>query len=443
MMKHVLSLLLLLFAFKNIPAFCDPMDDFVSRYLEKKKIPGVAIVVIQNGNIAKSKGYGFANVEHQVPVKPETIFQSGSVGKQFTATAVMMLVEEGKLQLTDPISKYLKVPDTWKGITIHHLLSHTAGLGDYPESFSLQKDYTEDEIWTMITAQPLTFQPGENWAYSNLGYVTLGILIGKITGKFYGDFLQERVFKPAGMNTTRVINESDIIPNRAAGYELKDGKLKNQKWVSPSLNTTADGSLYFSINDLAKWDAALNSELLIKRSSLELMWTPVKLKDGNPKFYGYGWGIEKTRDGKRVVEHGGAWQGFTSHIVRYFEPKLTVATLCNLQGCDAGYIAHRTAGFYHKELGPPEYTRVSVAEEILRSYEGEYRLEERLTLKMTAAKDRLTTVFQGTTLELIPYSENQFFIEDSEWTFEFVKDDAGKVSTMIVRLPTELKFRRL
>src|SRR5678815_2025999 len=191
-----------------------------------------------------------ANLEHQVRVTPKTVFQSGSVGKQFTAMAVMMLVEEGKLSLGDPLSKFLKVPQDWSKITILHLLSHTSGLGDYPEDFSLQKNYTEEDLLKMVTAQKLDFEPGAKWAYSNLGYLTLGLVIHKVTGKFYGDFLQKRIFEKLGMNSTRIINEADIIPNRTAGYRLEKGELKNQEWVSPSLNTTADGSLYLTIEDM-------------------------------------------------------------------------------------------------------------------------------------------------------------------------------------------------
>ena len=160
----------------------DDVDDFVQQQMAKKHTPGLALLVVKDGQTVKSKGYGMANLEHQVPVKPETIFQSGSVGKQFTATGVMMLVEEGKLALEDPVGKYLTVPETWKGITIRHLLTHTSGLGDYPEDLDFRKDYTEDELLQMVTKQALLFQPGEQWRYSNLGYVTLGVLIHKITG---------------------------------------------------------------------------------------------------------------------------------------------------------------------------------------------------------------------------------------------------------------------
>ena len=438
----IFSMLFYLLAY-TVVVTATPVDEFVEAYRKKNDIPGVALLVIQDGAVRTSQGYGLANIEHEVPVQPKTIFQSGSIGKQFTATAVMMLVEENKLQLSDPISSYLKVPDSWNGITIRHMLTHTSGLGDYPESFSLQKDYTEEELLAMITAQPLSFSPGQKWSYSNLAYVTLGILIHKISGKFYGDFLKERIFEPAGMKTARIISESDIIPNRAAGYTMVDGQLKNQKWVSPTLNTTADGSLYFSIEDLAKWDAALNAEMLLKKSSLQEMWTPVKLNDGKIEPYGFGWSITKTKSGSRLIEHGGAWQGFTSHIARYPDDKLTVATLCNLSGCDSTYIAHRVAGIFKRDVGPVEYKAISMPASLLKSYEGEYRLEDRLTLKVTATEQGLLTELMGDRMQLIPYAENQFFVEDSERTFEFVKDQNGKIKKMILRLPLELTFEKL
>jgi CubicO group peptidase (beta-lactamase class C family) len=220
-------------------------------------------MVRRNGKVVLLRGYGIANLEHGVRVTPQTVFQSGSIGKQFTAMAIMMLIEEQKLALDDPISKYLDVPENWSAIRVRHLLTHTSGLGDYPESFSLQRDYTEDQLLKMATEQPLAFAPGEKWSYSNLGYVTLGILIHKVNTEFWGDLLQQHVFAPLGMKHTRVISESDIIPNRAAGYMLKNGTLKNQEWVSPSVNNTADGSLYFTIEDLAKWAEALETRKLI------------------------------------------------------------------------------------------------------------------------------------------------------------------------------------
>jgi CubicO group peptidase (beta-lactamase class C family) len=329
------------------------VDAFVAAEMQKQRIPGLSLAVVKDGQIVIAKGYGFANVELQARVKPETVFQSGSVGKQFTATAVMMLVEEGKIGLDDPVRKYLtNAPESWKNITVRNLLTHTAGTTDYPDDFDFRRDYTEDALLARVEALPLAFQPGERWSYSNLGYLTLGVLIHKVTGKFYGDFLHERIFEPLGMTTARIISEADIVPNRAAGYRLVKGELKNQEWVAPTVNTTADGSLYLSVFDMAKWDAALYTEKLLKRSSLAEMWTPVTLKDGKTVPYGFGWDVEAVR-GHRIVEHGGAWQGFKSYIARYPDDRLTVVVFANLAEANPGKIAHGVAAIYNPELAPP------------------------------------------------------------------------------------------
>jgi CubicO group peptidase (beta-lactamase class C family) len=331
----------------------DAVDTYVQSEMQKRHIPGLALLVIRDGKIVKEQGYGLANVELEVPVKPETIFQSGSMGKQFTATAVMMLVEEGKVSLDDPLTKFFPdAPPAWKNVKVRHLLSHTGGFTDYPDKFDFRRDYTEDDLLKIVQAQALSFPPGSAWKYSNLGYLTLGILIHRVTGQFYGDFLHDRIFQPLGMGT-RIISEADIIPNRAAGYRLVKGQLKNQEWVSPTLNTTADGALYFNILDLAKWDAALYKEKLLKRSTLEQMWTPVKLNNGKPNsdHYGFGWLISDI-GGHRVIEHAGAWQGFTTNISRYVDDHLTIAVLTNLENGGPSSITHHIAGIYIPALMP-------------------------------------------------------------------------------------------
>ena len=334
----------------------DAVTHYVNAEMARQHIPGIALLVSRNGEPLRAQGFGFSNVELQVPVKPETLFQSGSMGKQFTATAVMMLVEEGKISLDDSITKYFPdAPSSWKPVTVRHLLSHTGGFTDYPDNFNFRKDYTEDELLKVVAGIPLAFPPGTKWSYSNLGYLTLGILIHRVTGKFYGAVLQERIFHPLGMQNTRIMSEADIIPNRAAGYRLVKGQLKNQEWVSPTLNTTADGSLYFSIQDLAKWDAALYTEKLLTRSNLEQMWTVVKLNNGQPNSgdYGFGWEIENVH-GHRVIGHGGAWQGFKTHISRYVDDKLTVVVLANLAEANPGKIAEGVAELYLKEQARTE-----------------------------------------------------------------------------------------
>ena len=195
------------------------VDSFVKASIRQHRIPGLALAVMRDGKIIKAQGYGLSNIELDVPVSPQTIFQSGSLGKQFTATGVMMLVEESKVGLDDKVTKYFPgAPDSWNTITVRNLLTHTSGIKDYTDkNFDYRRDYTEEDLLKILQTLPFDFVPGEKWSYSNSGYMLLGILIRKVTGKFYGDFLQERIFGPLGMTTTRVISEQDIVPNRAAG----------------------------------------------------------------------------------------------------------------------------------------------------------------------------------------------------------------------------------
>jgi CubicO group peptidase (beta-lactamase class C family) len=351
--KKLISLLI--FCLVAAYATADAIDDFVAAQMKQLKIPGLSLAIVQNGEVVKAKGYGYANIEFKAPATEETVYQSGSVGKQFTATAIMILRDEGKLSLQDHITKYFPdAPESWKDITIWNLLTHTSGLKDYTY-IDLHKDYTEKEMEKIAEKPPLDFPTNTKWEYSNTNYLLLGYIIEKVTGQFYGDFLKERIWGPLGMTTTRVISESDIIPNRSAGYELdKNGNLKNQDWVAPTLNTTADGALYFTVLDLAKWDAALYTEKLLKRSSLQEMWTGVPLSLGDyDGGYGYGWSMGYQR-GHLIIQHGGSWQGFRSYIARYVDDKLTVVVLLNQAEASPGAIAHEVAGLYNPTLLTPD-----------------------------------------------------------------------------------------
>ena len=308
------------------------VDAAVRAEMERQHIPGVAVGVVQRGTAIVSKGYGLANVEHQVAVTPDTIFQSGSLGKMFTATAVMLLVQDGKIALTDPIARFFPgAPATWSTITVRHLLTHTSGIPEYTDgAVDLRRDYTEEQLAEMAYRLKLDFTPGEKWNYSNTGYVLLGLIIHKASGTFYGDVLAERVFKPLGMNTTRVISETDIVPHRSAGYTLVKGELKHQEWVSPSLNTTADGALYFSVRDLIAWDAGVRARRILDAASWSAILSPVRLNDGKTSPYGFGWALG-TRGGQPLYHHGGSWQGFKSHYSRFERGDLSVIVLANLR----------------------------------------------------------------------------------------------------------------
>jgi len=368
---------LLLFAFVTLPCIAQQsrsaltpaqvtaIDRFVEKERVRQQIPGIEIGIYSRGKLLLAKGYGLANVELDVPVKAQTIMQSGSTGKQFVATAVMMLVEQHKLSLDDSVRKYFPAaPEWWQPIQIKNLLSHTSGLTEYESDasftdptnlFYVRNDMSEAELATKIETLPRENAPGDKWNYRNTNFVLLGIVVHQVTGQFYGDYLHDHIFAPLGMTSTRIISDRDIVKNRAAGYELVDGEWKNQQWVSPTLNSTADGTLYYNVLDLAKWDEALYTTRLVTQASLDRMWTVFPLNDGKPNLahYGFAWVID-TQNGHKRIEHGGAWQGFTTSIIRYPQDSLGVVVLTNL---DSGHarplpIAQVIAGLVEPTLLP-------------------------------------------------------------------------------------------
>lgn len=331
----------------------DVVDDYVQTQMGKQHIPGLALAVVTNGVVLKTAAYGLANVELGVPVRTDTVFQIQSVTKTFTATAVMMLVEEGKLGLDDMLSKHLEgLPKTWDGITVRHLLTHTSGIKDFinEPTVDLRKDLTPEDVVESLRKLPLNFPSGEKYVYSNTGYHLLGMIIRKITGKYWDDFLRERILQPLGMNDTRVISWTEIITNRASGYGWDEGRLRNGSFIAPTILGYAGGGLRSTVLDLAKWDAALTTEKLLKRSTLEQMWRPAKLNDGKDSSYGFGWGVATER-GHRLISHTGSHStGFKSALARFVDDKLTVIVLTNQRAAEQMAIAKGVAGFYIPDL---------------------------------------------------------------------------------------------
>ncbi|MDK6077874.1 serine hydrolase domain-containing protein [Massilia varians] len=331
----------------------DAIDDAIERMMRSRQVPGLALVVVKDGKIVRERGYGLANVEHGVPVTPDTVFQSASTGKTFTAALILLLEKDGKLKLDDPISRYLdNTPPAWAGITIRHLLTHTSGLGDPYTQIDLRKDYTDEELIALEASMPLLSAPGERFAYSNAGYHLLGFIARRVGGKFFGDQLEERIFAPLGMTSAGVISESDIVPGRAAGYERIDGRLQNQRWVAPSLNRTADGTIALSARDLARWSMALDGDAILDARAKQASWTPARLNDGGSGPYGLGWYVG-SRNGHRVVQHGGAWQGFKAALQRYPDERLTIVVLANSAAARQGKIADLVAAHYVPALATP------------------------------------------------------------------------------------------
>jgi CubicO group peptidase (beta-lactamase class C family) len=333
------------------------VDRYVRDEMRDQRIPGLSLAILRDGKAVYIKSYGVATLEQPVPVRPDTRFQIGSIGKQFTAAAVILLVRAHRLELDDPLAKYLpEIPPGWHGITLRHMLAHQSGIPQLTppdrDLLDLHHDYTDEEYVQLAASLPLDFEPGTDASYSDTAYVLLGIVIERVTGRFYGDLLGERIFQPLAMRRTRIISDSDIIQGRAAGYErTPSGALRNQAWVAPALNRTADGSLYSTVLDLARWDEALSSGRILTREELGRMWSIDPLRSGESPLlhYGYGWEINRLR-GHRVIEYDGNWQGFQAAMARYEDRRLTVMVLTNLALCRAQRIAHTVAGYFDEQV---------------------------------------------------------------------------------------------
>jgi CubicO group peptidase (beta-lactamase class C family) len=269
-----------------------------------------------------------------------------------------------------------EVPASWGKVTLRLMLNHQAGIPQYTtpqrQRLDLSHDYSDGELIYLAISQPLDFEPGTDVSYSDVGYVLLGFVINRVAGEFYGDFLQRRIFKPLGMNRTRIISDADIVPGRASGYELRDdGTVRNQTPVSPALNRTADGSLYSTVIDLMKWDRALDGDGVLPRGELERMWSVDAHRDGQAPLYHYGYGWENNHiEGHRVVEYDGNWQGFQAVMSRYPDERLTVILLTNLALCRTERLGHTVAGLVDPKLAPYPERIEDKTPALSRNFEG-------------------------------------------------------------------------
>jgi len=332
------------------------VDAVVAGLMQQRHVPGASIAVVRDGKLLLAKGYGHANVELEAPATADTVYQLASVTKQFTAAATLLLIDDGKLALEDKVTERLSgLPASWKDVTVRHLLTHTSGIPSYTSQRKFnetpRKDFTAEELIKVVAELPMDFQPGEKWSYNNTGYYLLGMLIEKVSGRSYGEFLDERIFKPLGMKDTRVNDLSAVIPRRAHGYTWR-GKLVNGEYVSPT-QPFAAGALVSTVKDMAKWDAALYTDHPLKASLREQSWTAEKLTGGAATTYGFGWGIDQV-NGHRLIQHGGGIPGFSTQISRFVDDRLTVIVLTNLDGGGAGVLARGVAGVYVPALAPEE-----------------------------------------------------------------------------------------
>ena len=346
------SLAAVLLAIQAVRA--DQVDNYLKLQMQEHRIPGLTLEVIRDGKAIKTAAYGLANVELNVPAKPETVFEIGSITKQFTAAGILMLAQEGKLSVDDKISKYLKdTPEAWANVTIRHLLTHTSGIKSYTglDGFQIWRHLTQEQFIKAIGKEPMEFQPGDSWKYCNTGFNLLGYIIENVSGKNYWEFMGERVFQPLGMQATTKRLYSLVIPNRASGYEQT-----NHVWMNRDTDLTevfSAGAIASTAGDLAKWSVALDGDRLLNAASKAQMWTPVKLNDGKTRKYGFGWNVD-TLEGHKNIGHGGSTSGFSASIQRFPDDHLAVIILSNTDEEIATTLAKKVATFFFAQPSAAE-----------------------------------------------------------------------------------------
>ncbi len=323
----------------------DQLDEYARHYMADAHIPAVVLGVFKGGSVVMSRAYGFSNLESRTRATRDNVFEIGSVSKQFTATVALMLMQEGKLRLDDPISMYVdKLPAPWRTVTIRQLLNHTSGVPDIENIFgydSYRNIYTTQQIIEVANSKPMDFKPGEGWSYSNTGYYLLGLCLERVTGKPYAQVMKERIFDPLGMTHTGESNPTQVISNRSSGYQVTDeGVLENRDAMQPSACKGA-GTLVSTLADMAKWDEAITKNRFLKPEVQQMMWTSTHIPKGDVG-YGFGWFISPWK-GHASVEHSGGTAGFSCDYRRFQDLGFSVMVFTNLYATSPGGIPIRAA----------------------------------------------------------------------------------------------------
>ncbi|SDJ06421.1 CubicO group peptidase, beta-lactamase class C family [Pedobacter sp. ok626] len=443
--------LILLLLVSTLLTFAQGDKDFSAQYDEllsaqfKPSETGAVALVAKNGEVIYKKAFGMANLELNVPMTTDMVFKIGSVTKQFTAVAILQLLEQGKLNLQDDITKYIPdYPTKGSKITIEHLLTHTSGIKSYTGMTDFGKmmpnNMTPLELIQIIKTQPVDFAPGTKFKYNNSGYFILGYIIEKITGMPYGKYIEDHVFKLADMSTSYYGDNDRIIKNRAAGYDPGPKGLGNAILLSMTLPYAA-GSLMSTVGDLYKWNQALFSYKIIKKESLDKALKPYVLSTGKATKYGYGLILDSLQ-GSPIILHGGGINGFLSYANYLPAEKVLVVVLSNstakspdeigkkISAIAIGKpIADKAEKFENKK--PP--VEINVPDATLLTYVGEYQLAPGFSLVITKDGSRLFAQATGQGKnEIFAESDNMFYLKVVTAKVEFTKDDKGKISKLFL-----------
>lgn len=395
--------------------------------------PGATVIVVKDGKTLLRRAYGAADIDAKVPLTPGTVLRLGSITKQFTAVAILMLADAGKLAINDPITRFFPdYPTQGKVITVEQLLTHTSGIASYtgkPDyGVNMAKDFTVAQMIDGFKNDPLEFEPGTKFAYNNSGYFLLGAIIEKVSGMTYASFLEQRIFTPLGMKDTAFEGFERSQAPRAAGYSAREKGFGPTEALSMT-QPYAAGSLVSTVDDLARWDAAIASGKLLKPASWKRAFTPYTLSPGKSTGYGYGWGVG-TLQGAPVVDHGGGINGFRTFALRLPEQKVFVAVLSNADSGNANpeVLAKKAAAL---AIGKPfsEHKAIALDAKTLEAYAGVYQTDDEDKRSFTVRDGQLFMQRgSGRQVPLKAFSQSGFFIPNSLVQFAFEPGASGKAA---------------
>lgn len=408
----------------------------------KANEPGAAALVAKNGKIIYQEGFGMANVELDIPMKADHVFRIGSITKQFTAIAILQLMEQGKLSLQDEITKFIPdYPTRGNRITIEHLLTHTSGIPDFSNMRDTtqmgKKDFTPKQMIDYFKNEPIRFAPGTKYEYSNSGYFLLGYIIEQITGMSYAQYIEENFFKPLGMNASLYASDTRIVKNRADGYSKTKGRYENTAYLSMTIPYAA-GSIQSTVEDLFKWQQGLLSGKLVKKETLDKAWSRYQLSDGSRSSYGYGWRQGFIQESPSLW-HGGLINGFMTMAMYLPEENVFVAVFSN---CDANSPVDVTAKMAALAIGKPyEYKAITADSSVLKKYEGVYENGKGQQRIVNVSGNRLLIQLnRSPKSEIKAYQKDQFFfVNEPMVSIDFIRNNKGEVEKLVTKSRTAIE----
>ncbi len=400
--------------------------------------PGATALIAKDGKVIYRKAFGMANLELGVPMKPENVFEIGSITKQFTAVSILMLEEQGKLNIEDEITKFIPdYPTHGKKITIHELLNHTSGIKSYTDLPDLRdlarKDLEPLELIDVFKDEPMDFDPGTEYRYNNSGYILLGYIIEKVSGMSYADFVQKNIFDKVGMTSSYYGSKTTLIPNRASGYMPSENGYRNADYLSMTLPYAA-GSIMSTVDDLLKWQNAITANELISEASKKKAHTGYDLTSGDPIYYGYGWSVDEIND-VPTIEHGGGIFGYTTYGIYIPGEEVYVAVLTNSNGNSPTDVSVRIAAHAIGKPFPDNKSAATLTAEQMKKWTGTYEFDGGIVRFITYEDGTLYSQREGSgKMRLMAVSPTDFQFENSFSAYKFGMESGKKVANFSSRI---------